>query len=467
MRRTIVGGVVFSALAVGACSDGATARSNEPAGAERTATTTAAITASSGAVTNYRHVRGVRRVTGTADGPPADADCRAQYGGPCYSPKEIQTAYGVSALIADGIDGKGQTILVVDAYGSPTIAADLAQFDRDYGLPDPPSFKVVAPIGSVPFDPTNDDMVGWAFESTLDVEWAHALAPGADIVLLTTPVSETEGTVGMPEMLAAMTYALDHHLGKIITQSWGATENTLFDAAGQKVLGDFERFYARARHEHVTVFAAAGDNGSSNEEMDGTTFYPFPTVGYPCSSPNVTAIGGTTLTADTSGNWQSEVVWEGDGAGGGGVSQYFGEPLWQWTLPKSTQQTLAGHRGLPDVSYNADPASSILVYLSIPGLTPGYFGIGGTSEGSPQWAGIAADFNQLAGRPLGFWNAKLYTLGALGLLKPFTHDITVGNNGDNGVVGYDATAGWDLASGWGTPKVAELGRLLGGMPDDD
>jgi subtilase family serine protease len=431
-------------------------------------TTSEALVASTGAVTNYRHVRGVRQMTGKSGGPPTDAECRAQYGGPCYSPQEMQTAYGVSALLADGIDGKGQTILVVDAFGSPTIAADLAQFDKDYGLADPPSFQVLAPLGPVPpWDPTNNDMVGWAFETTLDVEWAHSLAPGANIVLLTTPVSETEGTTGMPEMLAAMTYALDHHLGKIITQSWGATENTLFDAAGKRVLADFEQFYARARAEHVTVFAAAGDNGSSNEELDGTTFYPFPTVGYPASSPNVTAVGGTTLTADTSGNWQSEVVWEGDGAGGGGVSQYFAEPLWQWTLPESDQRTLAHHRGLPDVSYNADPNSTILVYLSAQGIGAGYYGIGGTSEGSPQWAGIAADFNQLAGRPLGFLNGKLYTLGALGLLEPITHDITVGNNGDNGVPGYNATVGWDLASGWGTPKLAALGEMLGALPDEE
>ena len=416
---------------------------------------------------DYRHVKGVRLFPGKAGAPPTDAYCRATYQSPCYSPKEMQTAYGVSALLADGIDGAGQTILIVDAYGSPTIAADLAQFDADYGLADPPSLEVVSPLGTVPFDPNNGDMQGWAFETTLDVEWAHAMAPGAKIVLLTTPVSETEGTTGMPEMIAVETYALDHHLGKVISQSWGATENTLFDAAGKKVIADFERLYARARREHVTVFAAAGDNGTANEEIDGTTFYTFPTVGYPASSPNVTCVGGTSLTADVNGNWQSEVVWNGYGAGAGGVSQYFAEPVWQDFLPRADQKLLARHRGIPDVSYNADPVTSIMIYISIPGLQPGYYGIGGTSAGSPQWAGIAADFNQLAGRPLGFLNGKLYALGALGALAPLTHDITVGNNAYNGVPGYDATPGWDLASGWGTPALAGLGKLLAELPDED
>jgi subtilase family serine protease len=271
----------------------------------------------------------------------------------------------------------------------------------------------------------------------------------------------------MPQRLALETYALDHELGKVITQSWGATENTLFDDAGEQVLADFEALYARARAEHVTVFASAGDNGSANQEQDGVTFYTFPTVIYPASSPNVTAVGGTSLTLDVDGNYQSEVVWNGYGAGGGGVSQYFTEPLWQDLLPRSDQKILGGHRGLPDVTYNADPLTSILIYISIPGLNPGYYFIGGTSEGSPQWAGIAADFNQLAGRPLGFLNGKLYALGAFGALKPFLHDITIGNNAFDGVSGYDATPGWDPASGWGSPALAGLGKALADMPDDD
>src|SRR5579862_9839996 len=195
---------------------------------------------------------------------------------------------------------------------------DLAAFDAGFGLPNPPSFTVLSPLGTVPWNPTlYPDQPGWAAETTLDVEWAHAMAPGASIVLMTSPVDETEGVQGMPEFLALEKYALDHHLGKIITQSWGATENTLFrDTAGPggpQVIADFLAFQRRAAGEHVTVLAAAGDYGSSNFETDGVTFYPFPTVDFPSSSPFVTAVGGTILTTDTSGHYQSETVWNDPG----------------------------------------------------------------------------------------------------------------------------------------------------------
>jgi subtilase family serine protease len=215
---------------------------------------------------------------------PTDAECRAQYGIACYSPQEMRNAYGVTPLINAGYTGQGQTIVIIDSFGSPTIANDLHIFDTDYGLPDPPSFQVLTPLNTVPFDQNDPDMVGWAEETTLDVEWAHAMAPGASIVLLTSPVSETEGVQGMPEFLQLEQYALDHHLGKIISQSWGATEETLFDQPGRKVVADFESFYARAAQAGVSVFASSGDDGSANVGLDGSTRYPFPTVIYPASS---------------------------------------------------------------------------------------------------------------------------------------------------------------------------------------
>jgi subtilase family serine protease len=402
--------------------------------------------------------------------PPTDAFCRANFASPCYSPQEMRTAYGVSGLIDAGFVGAGETIIVIDSYGSPTIAADLAAFDQGYGLPDPPSFTVLAPLGTVPWNPTlYPDQPGWAAEATLDVEWAHAMAPGAAIVLLTSPVDETEGVQGLPEFLALEQYALDHHLGRIISQSWGATENTLFrntaGPQGPRVIADFEAFYRRAAAEHVTVLASAGDTGSSNVETDTVTFYPFPTVGYPASSPHVTAVGGTTLYADTSGNYQSETVWNNPGccAGGGGISQLFQTPGYeQLWLPHRVRAQLGGMRGLPDISYNADCNNVILVYLSYFGPdSAGFYGICGTSEGSPQWAGIVADLDQYAGRPLGFLNDALYAVGGLGQFYSFGRDITVGNNALTDVQGavapgYSATRGWDLATGWGTPNLRKL-----------
>jgi subtilase family serine protease len=319
---------------------------------------------------------------------------------------------------------------------------------------------VLSPLGTVPFDPTDSGQVGWAFETSLDVQWAHAIAPSANIVVLTSPVNETEGVQGMPEFLALEKYALDHRLGKIISQSWAATENTLFTPSGRKVFANFTEFYERARREHVTVLASAGDWGSSGPELDTVTLYPYPVVGFPASSPLVTAVGGTTLFADASGNYQYETVWNDSNfgfaaGGGGGISQVFREPDYQEdSLSSGVQATLGGYRGIPDVSYNADGFSPILIYVSFFGPTAaGYYFAAGTSEGSPQWAGIVADLNQVAGHPLGFLNKKLYAAGGHGRLGDFFHDVTVGNNSIAGVPGYTATTGWDLATGWGTPNL--------------
>jgi subtilase family serine protease len=398
----------------------------------------------------------------SAPTPPTDAQCRAVGSHrPCYSPQEIRNAYNVTPVLNAGYDGTGQTIVIIDSFGSPTIASDLHTFDVGYGLPDPPSLTVLAPLGSVPFDPNGPDMTGWAFETTLDVEWSHAMAPGANIVVMTSPIDETEGVQGLPEFLKLEKFAVKHNLGHIISQSWAATENTLFDDAGHGVINSFESFYQSLVDKHVTVFSSTGDSGSANVDVNGNNF-PFPTVNYPSTSRWVTAVGGTGLTADTSGNYQSENVWNnGPGsATGGGISQLFEEPSYQKnTLPGSTQTLLNHHRGVPDISINANPRTSILVYASMLGAfggPVGFFRIGGTSEGSPLWAGIIADGNQWAGHPLGFLNDKLYSIGNSSAAATAYHDVTVGNNSNQGIPGYSATAGWDAATGWGTPNVAVL-----------
>jgi subtilase family serine protease len=178
----------------------------------------------------------------------------------------------------------------------------------------------------------------------------------------------------------------------------------------------------------------------------------------------VTAVGGTSLFASTSGNYQSETVWDevarSGGATGGGISQYFKEPAYQQkNLPSSDQKLLNGYRGLPDIAWNADPFTPILIYLSF--ISPaGYYAIGGTSEGSPQWAGITADIDQLAGRPLGFLNPAIYAIGNSSDYSESFHDITVGNNSYNSVTGYNATPGWDPATGWGSPKTTTFATEL-------
>jgi subtilase family serine protease len=409
-------------------------------------------------ISRVTRVKGLKLVASSLQAP-ADALCRQYIGVPCYSPQEIRNAYGLTPILKAGYTGVGQTIIIIDSFGSPTIASDLQTFDAAYGLPNPPSFSVLSPLGTVPFDPTNNDQVGWAFETTLDVEWAHAMAPGANIVLLTSPVSETEGVQGLPEFLALEKFALQHKLGKIISQSWAATENTLFDTAGQQVIADFEDFYQEAVNQNVTVLASSGDGGSANPDVNGN-IYPFATVGFPASSPFVTAVGGTSLYADTSGKYLFETGWNdfNGAAGGGGISQQFEEPSYQYSLPGAVQQTLNHYRGIPDVAYNADGNTPILVYLSFIGpQNAGFYFIGGTSEGSPQWAGIVADANQAAGHPLGFLNPKLY---AIGEQSGLFNDVTFGSNASSGVPGYTANRGWDLVSGWGTPDLGILVREL-------
>jgi subtilase family serine protease len=417
------------------------------------------------------------QVTAAGAQAPTTSSCLATLGVPCYNPQQIRNAYNLTSLLDAGYQGTGQTIVLIESYGSPTLAADLAQFDADFGLPAPPSLRVLVPLGTAPVDLTQPDQQNWAFETTLDVDWAHAMAPGAAIVVLTSPVDETIGVQGLPEFLQLEQYALDHHLGQILSQSWATTENTLFAAAagpqGPQVIENFTAFYQRARAEHVTVLGSTGDSGSQNAETFSTTlgaptsFYTFPTVNFPSSSPLVTAVGGTTLRLDASGNYQSETVWDdvstNAGAGGGGISQLFQTPDYQLlTLPPAARPELDGHRGVPDVAYNADDENSaILIYASflsqVDGpASVGYYLIGGTSEGAPQWAGIVADLNQFGHAALGFLNPKLYALGELGLFPKFGHDITQDNNGYGGVPGYNATVGWDPASGWGTPDLSQI-----------
>jgi len=413
------------------------------------------------------HSRLKQMLSDVVTAPPTDAYCLITTGFPCYSPQLMHAAYGLDGLLAAGMDGTGQTIVIVDSFGSPTIEADLHTFDAAYGLPDPPSFTILAPLGTVPYDPTvYPSQPGWAGETSLDVEWAHAMAPGASIVLLTSPIAETEGVQGLPEFLALETYALDHHLGQIISQSWTATENTLFESAagpdGPAVVQNFTALYTRAKNDDVTVLTAAGDDGTSNPDQNND-FYPFPTVGFPASSPLVTAVGGTTLYASRDGDYQAEKVWSNSGccAGGGGISELFDIPGYQTrSLPASVQMQLGGKRGIPDVAYNADCYNVIIVYISFPGTTPGFYGICGTSEGAPQWAGIVADLNQYAGHPLGFLNPMLYGAGGSNF-KTFLHDIKSGNNALVGVPGavapgYSAGFGWDLATGWGSPNFGGL-----------
>ena len=192
--------------------------------------------------------------------PLTTAQCEAQFSVACYQPAQMQRAYDLTRLFRRGVDGAGQTIAIVDAFGSPTIAADLATFDRAFHLPKA-RLKVIEPVGPVPpFDPNDATMAGWAGETTLDVEWAHVMAPGARILLVLTPVAETVGAVGFSEIVAAENYVINHHLASVISQSFQTTEQTF---PGLPALQPLRSAFINASHHGVTVLASSGDQGAS------------------------------------------------------------------------------------------------------------------------------------------------------------------------------------------------------------
>lgn len=373
----------------------------------------------------------------------------------CQTPRSLRVAYGVESLMQRGYTGKGQTIVDIVSYGSPTLQQDMDTFDQEFGLP-PITIQVMAPIGTVPFNPNNKEITGWAGETELDVQIIHAIAPGANIVVLTSPVDELEGTSGLPQFLELEQYAISHHLGSIISQSWGASEVTLKDSAGQQQIRQWDTFYKQATTQQgITFFGSSGDNGATDyTDPKATVLSTTPTTSFPTDDPWVTSTGGTTLLRTQNGSF-SERAWNSaDGASGGGFSAFFPTPSYQQSLPSSAQQLLNHRRGVPDVSADADPSTGLAIFSG------GWQLGGGTSATAPFWAAIAAIANQMAGHPLGFLNAALYKLAASSTYARDFHDITQGNNSRqvNGtpVTGYNTAPGWDAVTGLGSPDAENL-----------
>lgn len=398
--------------------------------------------------------------------PPTTSQCLTLLGIHCYQPSQFVKAYDLAPLFRRGIDGRGETIAIVDSFGSPTIANDLHVFDTTFGLQDPPSLKIIAPAGPIPaFDPTNSDMVGWAGETTLDVEWAHVFAPRANILLVETPVSETEGVTGFPEIVKAENYVIDHNMADVISQSFGATENTFPSKASLlKLRSAFFNAYAH----HVTVLGASGDAGATDYQLNLNDLYTFRVNSWPSSDPLVTSIGGTQLTLDNAGNRLApDVVWnDGYGAGGGGVSSVFSRPDFQ----DGVRRVVGGRRGTPDISMSAAVDGAVVFYYTFDPAHVGYHLAGGTSEAAPEFAGIVAMADQMAHHRLGWLNGRLY-----GLMPGHSNgivDVTKGNNtfgpftNSDGitytVIGYNAGRGYDLASGVGTIDAARFVPALAG-----
>ncbi|HET7018562.1 MAG TPA: S53 family peptidase [Streptosporangiaceae bacterium] len=425
---------------------------------------------------DYRHVVGAQAA------PPTTAFCEKHFGIACYLPRQVQRAYRLPALYRRGITGKGQTIVIVDSYGSPTVAHDLAVFDKAAGLPAPPSLRIIQPAGKVPPYQANDTREGWAGETELDVEYARAFAPGARILLVETPTSENEGRTGFPAIVKAEKYVIDHQLGGVISQSFSATERSFSKPSR---LLSLRGAYKDAFRHRVTVLSASGDSGAADVKYDGSTYFRTPVTSWPDSDPLVTGVGGTQLHLTAQGRavrpatvWNdtynaptNEFIFGDRGptplASGGGKSVIFARPGYQ----SSVRGIVGPHRGVPDISMSGACNGGVDMYQSFKGQPAGWYPTCGTSEATPEFAGIVALADQAAHRRLGLLNPDLYLLSAArarGIVDVTRGNTTVSFRQGSGnklfrVKGAAARRGYDLASGVGTVNgpalVAELALM--------
>ena len=407
----------------------------------------------------------------------------------CYSPSFVKKAYEFPSTST--LDGSGQTIVIVDAFGSPTIASDLALFDTRFGISAPPSFTIFCGNSPTPLDPSTcpvvninvnpkHDEFGWTIETSLDVEYSHAMAPGANIVL------DVAATSSGNAINDAETAAIAAYPGAIFSQSFGIPEIFLAGNGNPGQVSQAQANYANGVAKGDTFFASAGDTGADfgfgvamanfpgsdlhNTAVTGTQGLPYNATGtlQPCptstpfsctsglSSYHGPCVLGRTIPPNCiPDGYGGEQVWNEPSFGaatGGAPSLLFGVPSYQAGLGLTA-------RG-PDVAYNAAVDGGVLVVYGGFG-SPVFFIVGGTSAGSPQWAGITALANQaranLGKGPIGDLNPTLYSIYHSARYATDFHDITVGNDQLVGSsVGFSAGAGYDVASGIGSPVVDQL-----------
>jgi subtilase family serine protease len=375
----------------------------------------------------------------------------------CYGPVQMRTAYSIQPLLDTNITGKGSTIVILDAFQSPSLVDDLRLFDKNFGLPDP-TLSIISPVGALtPFDPSNATQVGWSGEISLDVEWAHATAPDANIDLVLAK-SDQDG-----DLTNALNYAVDQNLGDVISLSFGENETCLDPSIAQA----WHTAFYNASREGITVLSSSGDIGASQGTCDNTS--DVLAVSQPAIDPLVTAVGGAQLDANlVTGAYSGEVAWNEPAyqvASGGGFSTLTHKPSYQYNM-----SGIGSYRGIPDVAYNAAINGGVLVaWSSGPHGPRSFYVFGGTSAGAPQWAGIIALGVQLGKQRLGFINPSLYTIGHSATYSSAFHDITTGTNtisltDSHGnpiqIQGYKATSGWDATTGWGSPIVDKLLPML-------
>lgn len=416
-----------------------------------------------------KHALGSAAQDGTVPPPFSTADCLAAIGYPCYGPTQLAHAYGADAAQRQGLTGRGATIALVESYGSPAIQSDLDTFDSAYGLP-ATSVETI-PFGTLPGSVTTDDEIGWAEETTLDVEYAHAMAPWAHLVVLAVGADETTGDTGMDQMSAAMTWLVEHRHVDALSLSWGAMEANFAEEAGSTAAGNQLIYSVRggliaAAQHHVSVLVASGDDGDTGPNLALSDYYPFKTVSWPASDPLVTAVGGNKVSLDDTNNLVGVTAWTYDHrgvAGGGGLSVAFPRPGYQ----SGVRSVVGGQRGMADISADASCDSSVVIYTTYRPGPAGWARVCGTSASAPMIAGLVGDAAALAHHPVGQINRVLYSLNSAQRAKSLV-DVTEGCNTftllDGSVLpGYCSGAGYDLPTGWGT--VGNAGALIRQLAD--
>jgi subtilase family serine protease len=342
-----------------------------------------------------------------------------------YGPQQLQGAYGESALLKSGIDGRGTTVAITDAYAAPTIYADAQKYNQVHNQPlfAPGQFSQIVP------DKNGFDQVklcgpqGWYGEETLDVEAVHAMAPGAKIVY----VGASDCTSGLDNAWAE---TIDNHVADVITNSWtdGTDDITLL---GTDYVEFYEQFSTEAALTGITVNFSSGDAG---DHTAGGTDLASKTVEFPADLPLVTGVGGSSVLIGSNRQWLGEYGWQTsystltDGAwdpappgtyssgGGGGTSQLFTQPWYQaGNVPASISEYYGSTpmRAVPDIAMVGDPNTGMIVgetQVFPDGTYWDQYRIGGTSLSSPLLAGVVAAANQVHHHPLGFINPLYYQL---------------------------------------------------------
>ena len=331
------------------------------------------------------------------------------------TPQDIRTAYNFNPLYNNQINGNGESIAIVVAYGDPSLQQDVNTYDSYYNLP---ALNLNSNLlVEYPFGKPSSSYTNWTDETALDVEIAHALAPNAKIYLMVAPNDSF--------LFQTVNYTVENVNANIISMSWGSSEL----GYDQDSMDYFNKILANGQKKGINIFVASGDSGAYNG-------YNSLNVNFPASSPDVIAVGGTTLSIYSNGTYKSELGWNGSG---GGKSEFFQRP--------SFQPDISSYRMVPDVSFNS--GTPVCIYVNSQ-----WDGFYGTSVAAPSWAALDSLINQNANGDISYLNKELY-YEYNNLKNLVFHNITSGCNGF-----YCSDGRYNEVTGLGSPKAFQLVQAI-------